>query len=127
MSKKTVTCKNWENLQDLGENAVFHHSTHTHVLIQLQAPLDHANSVSSKHGLSVHPVQSRGLWEDTWQPLILLTPSPPRSKASLKLVIVHSGVNEFSSQGCSLTATWLRELLIEKESVSGALVQPICL
>ena len=71
--------------------------------------------------------ESRGLWEDTWQPLILLTPSPPRSKASLKLVILHSSVNEFSSQGCSLTATWLRELLIEKESVSGALVQPICL
>ena len=59
--------------------------------------------------------------------LILLSPSPPRSKASLKLVILHFGVNKFSSQGYSLTATWLRELLIENESVSGALVQPICL
>lgn len=59
--------------------------------------------------------------------LILLSPSPLRSKASLKLVILHFGVNKFSSQGYSLTATWLRELHIENESVSGALVQPICL
>ena len=52
--------------------------------------------------------------------LILLSPSPPRSKASLKLVILHFGVNKFSSQGYSLTATWLRELLIwERECLWG--------